>query len=81
MEHRNESGQLHREDGPAIERKDGYQSWWINGMLHRIDGPAIIWPNGTRLWYQNNCLHRTDGPAIEYRWGGTWYIDGHRIEK
>ena len=25
-------GKLHREDGPAIIRPDGYQVWWLNGV-------------------------------------------------
>jgi hypothetical protein len=28
----NEDGQLHREDGPALECADGDKSWWINGQ-------------------------------------------------
>ena len=27
----NEAGQLHREDGPAIEYADGRKYWYING--------------------------------------------------
>ena len=27
----NLEGKLHRTDGPAIERADGYKTWWING--------------------------------------------------
>ena len=26
----NEQGQLHREDGPAIEWADGYKDWYLN---------------------------------------------------
>ena len=25
--------QLHREDGPAVERADGDKEWWLNGQL------------------------------------------------
>jgi hypothetical protein len=50
----------HREDGPAVEYKNGHKQWWINGELHRINGPAIEipytkwqynewWINGQRL--------------------------------
>ena len=31
QEYRNSEGQLHREDGPAVERTDGYKSWYLNG--------------------------------------------------
>lgn len=30
-EWRDKEGQLHRQDGPAIEDTDGYKSWWIHG--------------------------------------------------
>lgn len=35
-------GKEHREDGPAVELKDGTRKWFINGKLHREDGPAVI---------------------------------------
>jgi len=27
---RNSEGELHREDGPAIERANGAKEWWLN---------------------------------------------------
>ena len=47
------NGELHREDGPAIEYSDGEKSWYLNGERHRDDGPAIEWSNGYRVWYRN----------------------------
>ena len=47
------NGQLHREDGPAVEYADGYRAWYFNGQRHRTDGPAIILSNGTCAWYIN----------------------------
>jgi hypothetical protein len=47
----NEQGQTHREDSPAVERKDGSKQWWINGKRHRLDGPAIEWTEGKMFWY------------------------------
>jgi hypothetical protein len=47
----NEQGQLHREDGPARERKDGSKEWWVNDTIHRIDGPALEWTEGKMFWY------------------------------
>jgi len=35
------NGELHREDGPAIEYANGNKFWYKNGELHREDGPAI----------------------------------------
>jgi hypothetical protein len=47
------NGQLHREDGPAVERVNGDKFWFLNGQLHREDGPAIEWADGTKFWYLN----------------------------
>jgi len=33
-------GQLHRNDGPAVEYPDGSQFYWQHNKLHREDGPA-----------------------------------------
>ena len=49
----NSDGEIHREDGPAIERTDGTKSWYLNGKLHRVDGPAIEYADGTKEWYLN----------------------------
>jgi hypothetical protein len=35
------NGQLHREDGPAVEWADGSKIWCQHGKFHRLDGPAI----------------------------------------
>ena len=48
---RNEAGELHREDGPAVERADGYKAWYVNGQRHRLDGPAIESANGSVSYY------------------------------
>jgi hypothetical protein len=53
VHYRNEDGQYHREDGPALIHKSGNKHWYINGQLHRDDGPAIEYANGTREWYIN----------------------------
>jgi hypothetical protein len=79
----NSKGQLHREDGPAIEWRDGSKHWYINNQLHRIGGPAIERPTGDKEWYINNRLHREDGPAIDYGNGTQeWFINGlpHRLD-
>jgi hypothetical protein len=79
----NSNGELHREDGPAVEYTNGDKYWYINGKLHRIDGPAIEYNNKHKLWYINGKKHREDGPAFEYAGGyKSWYIDGklHRVD-
>ena len=35
------NGQLHREDGPAIDIKNGKKGYFNNGKLDRKDGPAV----------------------------------------
>ena len=50
IEYRNEKGQYHREDGPAIEFINGSKEWYLNGQLHRLDGPAIEYRDGNKYW-------------------------------
>jgi hypothetical protein len=77
IEYRNAEGQLHRTDGPAITRPDGYQEWCLNGKLHREDGPARTWPDGAQSWYLNDQRHREDGPAITWPDGTQeWWLNG-----
>lgn len=79
-EWRNENGDFHREDGPAIERASGTKEWLLNGQLHREDGPAIELTSGYKAWYLNGYLHREDGPAIEYASGDrSWWLNGERL--
>lgn len=62
---RDDDGQLHSEDGPAIERPDGSMSYWRHGVLHRGNGPAVITPTGARMWLVDGLLHREGGqPAV-----------------
>ena len=73
----NEDGELHREDGPAVEDADGGKEWYINGNRHREDGPAVDWPDGTKSWWINGERHREDGPAAEYADGTkVWFLNG-----
>ena len=73
-------GQLHREDGPAVEYADGAKAWYLNGQLHRTDGPAVEHADGGKTWYKNDQLHREDGPAIERANGAKWwYINGVKV--
>jgi hypothetical protein len=74
---RNEKGQLHRKNGPAIEYTNGSKAWWQNDKLHRLDGPAVECYDGTKYWYQNGKCHRINGPAKEYSDGfKEWWIEG-----
>jgi hypothetical protein len=49
----NLEGQLHREDGPAVEYANGDKYYFINCKLHREDGPAIEHTNGDKWYYIN----------------------------
>ena len=58
---RNSTGQLHREDGPAVEWSDGAKFWCLNGQRHREDGPAIEWAGGCKEWHLNGkCVSEAD---------------------
>jgi len=48
----NEKGEIHREDGPAVEWSDGLKQWYRNGKVHRLDGPAVISSSG-ESWFIN----------------------------
>ena len=47
------NGELHREDGPAVEWVNGDKFWWLNGKLHREDGPAFEYADGFKEWRLN----------------------------
>ena len=58
-------GNLHREDGPAIEGADGYKEWYLNGKRHREDGPALEYTSGGKYWYLNGKFIVSTGPDFE----------------
>lgn len=74
-------GKLHREDGPALIRKDGTKLWFRYNRLHRENGPAVIYPNGSCEWWFKNKLHRADGPAIELQEGNFIFYHTYKIKK
>ena len=55
-EYRNLIGQLHREDGAAIEWPNGDKYWFIKGLYHRIAGPAFE-HGDIKRWYLNGRLY------------------------
>ena len=83
IEYRNEDGEFHREDGPAIIFRDIYIAWYKNGKLHREDGPAEIELNGAKVWYSEGKIHKEDGPAVIYPNNGEkyWFINGEQYDK
>lgn len=84
----NEKGQLHRENGPAVEwvigTKEwwtiGSKEWWVNGQLHREGAPAIVYGNGDKEWWVNGQRHRENGPAIVLVNGSKlWFLNGQKL--
>ena len=54
-----ENNKIHRDNGPAIEKSDGYKAWAINGQYHREDGPAQILSNGAEKYWINDRFFKT----------------------
>jgi len=78
---RNEKGQIHRLDGPAVEYNNGDKEWYQNGSLHRLDGPAKEHVDGRKVWCQNDLYHRVNGPAVIARGGfKQWYLNGYKLK-
>jgi hypothetical protein len=50
----NLEGKLHRENGPAVEYRNGYKAYYINGKFHREDGPAMEFADGYKVYYIND---------------------------
>ena len=42
------NGQLHREDGPAVEWPDGMCEWWLNGERQPDPPPPVMAQPGVR---------------------------------
>lgn len=73
---------LHNNDGPAVIRPDGFQSYYQHGKRHRIGGPAVIWPDGVQSYYQHDKRHREDGPAyIDADGYKAYYLFGIKVTK
>ena len=49
----NHEGELHREDGPAVEDANGDRWWYLNGQRHRDGGPAVECADGVRAWWHH----------------------------
>mgnify|MGYP001809903921 CR=1 FL=1 len=62
------NGQLHRDDGPAIEYADGAKSWYKEGKLHREDGPAVEYADGSNAYYCNGTYCGIKSPFNNSLW-------------
>lgn len=75
----NDSGYLHREDGPARIDDNGSEHWLQNGEYHRVGGPCYDGPAGEE-WQIHGKHHRVDGPAIIWSNGKkTWCINDKEL--
>lgn len=78
---RNQKGEIHREDGPAVSGPAG-EYWLQNGIAHREDGPAVV-TQYEENWFYQGKLHREGGPAKTHADGSEeWYALGrkHRFD-
>ena len=75
------NGELHREDGPAVEYLNGSREYCINGKLHREGGPAVEKADGYKAYYINDKRHRIDGPATIYSDSKKYYIEGKEYNR
>ena len=81
---RNEKGQKHREDGPAVEYADGGKDWHLNDIQYTEQEFLIkmrkvtVTVHGDKIWHnEKGQFHREDGPAIELVNGAKhWYLNG-----
>lgn len=78
-----QNGQLHRDDGPAIDLNTGEKAYYQHGQLHRLDGPARIRPEYTdsphlarEEWYVNGKPHRVGKPALIFHKSEHWMENG-----
>ncbi len=55
--HYNHSGQLHREEGPAVEWCGGAVEWYQNGVRHCTSGPAVEYAGGYKKWWLNGAAY------------------------
>lgn len=61
--YRNDNGELHRDDGPAVMLADGTRIWMRNGKVHRDIGYAVYVP-------ANALGNITDQDIYEFRQAG-----------
>ena len=71
------NGQLHREDGHAVEYRDGKKEWYKETKDRR---KASYYNKGMLgMLGKLGMLHREDGPAVESPDGkNEWYLNGER---
>lgn len=76
-------GELHREDGPAVNYLDGTGMWFVGGQKHRVGAPAVITSEGHQEWWMDGTLHNSEGPAVTSNTTlKEWWVNGfrHRLD-
>lgn len=58
--HYNHLGQLHCEEGPAVEWEGGAVEWYQNGKRHCASGPAVEYAGGYREWWLHGTQYTQD---------------------
>jgi len=58
--HYNHLGQLHCEEGPAVEWEGGAVEWYQNGIRHCASGPAVEYAGGYREWWLHGTQYTQD---------------------
>lgn len=74
MQHRDNQGLLHNENGPAITDSSGRAEFWVHGVRHNSSGPALIWPNREEEYWVHGWLVSRD---VFLQWKE---MDGGRLE-
>ena len=70
-------GELHREDGPAMEYTNGDKYWFINDKYHREYGPAIEYHDGCKEWFINGTKYTKKEYKQKMRLKKIEYITKH----
>lgn len=61
----------HRDDGPAVEEKNGAFTYFIHGISYRTDGPCTFNPSGK--WSRDRFGYRTSKDG--------WYISAQEFAR
>lgn len=78
---RDEDGNYHCEDGPAVIGPNGYFTYFIHGTMHRDCGPAHYNSETETKYVIDGNYHRLDGPArtFVYEREHEWWMNGINV--
>lgn len=75
------NGELHRENGPAVEWVNGYKAWYYNGKVHRENGHAVEYANGSKEWYLNGKYYSSYDYFTKLKQQNALFTNVRRIVK